>query len=94
MPQRGSRWDKVLKWAEFFALQISGYEKAVSPFISHGKGAVKLIWAACRVLIEVSVLLSQYSIDEGAFYHWSWSSFPCLKWCQTYSSIYKLKEER
>jgi hypothetical protein len=54
MPQRGSRWDKVLKWAEFFALQISGYENTVSSFIPHSKGAAKLIWASCRVLVEVS----------------------------------------
>jgi len=53
MPQRGSRWDKVLNWAEFFALQISGYEKVLSSFVPETKSAAKLIWAGCRVLIEV-----------------------------------------
>jgi hypothetical protein len=57
MPQRGSRWDKVLKWAEFFSLQISGYEKAVSSFVPDSKGAAQLIWACCRILLEVSILL-------------------------------------
>ena len=62
MPQRGSRWDKVLKWAEFFALQISGYEKAVGSFVPDSKAAARLIWASCRVLVEVSVV------------HWTLSS--------------------
>lgn len=53
MPQRGSRWDKVLKWAEFFALQISGYEKALERFVPHSMNAAQLIWASCRALIEV-----------------------------------------
>jgi len=55
MPQQGSRWDKVLQWAEFFSLQISGYEKAVSPFVPDSKGAAQLIWASCQVLLEVSI---------------------------------------
>lgn len=54
MPHRGSRWDKVLKWAEFFAAQIGDYEEVVSPFVRSSKSASRLIWAACRVLIEVS----------------------------------------
>ena len=53
MPHRGSRWDKVLKWAEFFALQISGYANVVGDFVSDSKAAAKLIWAASRVLLEV-----------------------------------------
>jgi hypothetical protein len=52
MPRRGSRFDKVLKWAEFFALQISGYEKAVHSFVPDSKNAAKMIWAASRVLVE------------------------------------------
>ena len=53
MPHRGSMWDKVLKWAEFFALQISGYENSVSAFVEDSKKAAKLIWAASRILLEV-----------------------------------------
>jgi hypothetical protein len=56
MPQKGSRWDKVLKWAEFFSLQISGYEKAISAFVPDSKAAAQLIWASCKVLLEVSSL--------------------------------------
>ena len=53
MPHRGSRWDKVLKWAEFFGLQVSGYAKAVETFIPESKVAAQLIWTAARTLLEV-----------------------------------------
>ena len=56
MPRRGSRWDKVLKWAEYFALQISRYENAVHSFVPDSKNAAKMIWAASCVLIEVSTV--------------------------------------
>ena len=54
MPHRGSRWDKVLKWAEFFALQVSGYSTVVEPFVTDSKDASRLILTACRVLLEVN----------------------------------------
>ena len=57
MPHRGSRWDKVLKWAEFFGLQISGYAKAVEGFVPESKTAARLIWAACQILLEVRLPL-------------------------------------
>lgn len=53
MPQRGCRWDKVLQWAEYFALQISGYEMVLAPFVPDSREAAQLIWASCRSLIEV-----------------------------------------
>lgn len=54
MPHRGSRWDKILKWAEFFGLQISRYAHAVEGFVPESQVAAKLIWAACHVLLDVS----------------------------------------
>ena len=56
MPHRGSHWDKVLKWAEFFAFQISGYADAVGPFVSNSKTAAQLIWTASESLLDVSLL--------------------------------------
>lgn len=53
MPHRGSRWDKVLKWTEYFALQISGYAKAIESFVLDSDIAAKLIWTACCALLEV-----------------------------------------
>ena len=56
MPHRGSHWDKVLKWAEFFALQMSGYARAVEPFAPEGKTAARLIWIATQNLLSVSLM--------------------------------------
>lgn len=56
MPHRGSHWDKVLKWAEFFAFQISGYAAAVGPFVPNSKTAAQLIWIASESLLDVSFL--------------------------------------
>ncbi|KAI4127033.1 MAG: hypothetical protein LQ338_003402 [Usnochroma carphineum] len=53
MPHRGSHWDKVLKWAEFFGLQISSYVNTVEPFLAESKPAVRLIWTACRALLQL-----------------------------------------
>lgn len=43
--------------AEIFALQISGYSKAVKGFVRDSDQAAKLIWAAASVLLEVSPLI-------------------------------------
>ena len=59
MPHRGSRWDKVLKWAEFFGLQVSAYAKAIESFVPDSQSAAKLMWAASRTLLEVINLKSK-----------------------------------
>lgn len=56
MPHRGSHWDKVLKWAEFFALQVSGYATAVEAFVPDSRNAANLIWTASRALLQVGIL--------------------------------------
>ncbi|KAL9593550.1 MAG: hypothetical protein Q9219_007499 [cf. Caloplaca sp. 3 TL-2023] len=53
MPHRGSHWDKVLKWAEFFSLQVSGYAETVESFMAESKFAARLIWTACRALLQL-----------------------------------------
>lgn len=71
MPHRGCHWDRVLKWAEFFALQISGYAKAIESFVPSSQKAAKLILTCCYSLIEVSstsligrILLKRCSLDK------------------------------
>ena len=71
MPHRGCHWDRVLKWAEFFALQISGYSNAIENFVLSSQKAAKLMWTCCHSLIEVSVvpatcvpLLKYQSLDK------------------------------
>lgn len=49
----GSRWDTVLRWAEFFVLQVSNYSSVVGPFIPESKTAAQLIWTASRSLLEL-----------------------------------------
>ncbi len=56
MPHRGSRWDKVLKWAEFFGLQVWRYSKVAKLFVLESELATQLIWAASHALLEVSSL--------------------------------------
>ncbi len=43
--------------AEFFALQISGYSKAVKGFLRDSDQAAKLIWAAACALLEASLVM-------------------------------------
>ena len=47
---------KIRSRAEFFALQISGYSKAVRGFVRHSDQAAKLIWAASHALLEAGLL--------------------------------------
>jgi len=76
MPRRGSRWDRVLTKAEYFALQISRYEKAVHSFVPDSRNAAKMIWAAARVLIEVSAtdlynnVRNLFSTQQDQFRFW------------------------
>lgn len=53
MPHKGSRWDKVLRWAEDFASLLSVYEEAVGSFVSHSKEAAQLVWGYCQKLLQV-----------------------------------------
>lgn len=54
MPARGSRWDKILKWAEDFAKKLSLFEVADENFIPSSKEAVELILASIQLLLLVS----------------------------------------
>jgi hypothetical protein len=53
MPHHSGRWDKILKWAEFFAAQVYGYFEEVSQFAEYAEEAAHIIWASCLSLIEV-----------------------------------------
>jgi hypothetical protein len=53
MPRKGSQWDRVLKAAEFFGLQIYGFGSAVSHFVEESRYASFTALASCRLLLEV-----------------------------------------
>ncbi|GAB7354328.1 hypothetical protein MBLNU459_g4841t2 [Dothideomycetes sp. NU459] len=53
MPHRGSTWDRVLQWAEFYALQIFSYAKVIGPFVPESRTASKQIFTLLRSLLEL-----------------------------------------
>ena len=53
MPHRGSKWDKVLKWAETFAGEVDFFSNAIDCFAIHSQESARLIFGSCRVLLEV-----------------------------------------
>lgn len=53
VPHRGSRWDRVLKCAEYFALQISVYGDSIEGFAPRSKSGCQMALSQCRVLLEV-----------------------------------------
>ena len=55
MPHRGSRWDKILRWAEYFTIQVSILEESVRPFVYNSEETAQLVWASCRILLEVGL---------------------------------------
>lgn len=55
MPKRGSNWDRVLKEAEYFGLQVDEFSTAVKDIIGEGVAVRDTALGACYALLEVSV---------------------------------------
>ena len=53
MPHRGGRWDKVLKSAEYFALQLAAYQELVHKFARDSEHALHFALGCCRLLLDV-----------------------------------------
>lgn len=53
MPHKGSGWDRILKAAEYFGLQIDTFANSVSAFVSESKLASETALASCQLLLEV-----------------------------------------
>lgn len=53
MPCRGSLWDRVLRWAEFYALQIDNYAKKIESFVPECQYATKQIYTLLRSIVEL-----------------------------------------
>jgi hypothetical protein len=51
MPAKGSRWDKLLKWAEEFAMKIVIFEREYREDISGCNQATELIFACLQALL-------------------------------------------
>ena len=64
MPHRGGRWDKVLKCAEYFALQLSAYQELVHKFARDSEAALRFALGCCRLLLDVSYLFHVSSFGD------------------------------
>lgn len=53
MPHRGSVWDRVLRWAEFYALQIAAYADTIGPFVPESRNAAMQIFTLLQSLLEL-----------------------------------------
>lgn len=53
MPCSGSKWDRVLQWAEFFASAMHHFQLAGKSLTTCNDEAAQLIWSSCHVLLEL-----------------------------------------
>ncbi|KAF2089031.1 hypothetical protein K490DRAFT_38494 [Saccharata proteae CBS 121410] len=70
MPHDGSKWDKVLRWAECFAGYIYILHEAVHGFMPHSETATRMIWSSVLSLLQmgpchVNVLTKAFSVFHG-----------------------------
>lgn len=54
MPRKGSDWDRVLRTAQFFGLQIWRFGEKVGKFAPESREAAGSALASCHLLLEVS----------------------------------------
>lgn len=77
MPHRGSRWDKILKWAEDFAKKLSLFEVTDDSFIPSSKEAVHLILASVQLLLTVGLPPLPYPLASYAMTSQSLTCVAC-----------------
>lgn len=67
-PHPGSKYDKVLRWAETFAAQVYAFSEATSEFVMYSAEAAHLIFGSCLLLLQVrhSPFLYICDIDNRA----------------------------
>ena len=56
MPHRGSTWDRVLKHAEYFGVQVQAYGESVSGFVRGSEQAICTALGNAKLLLEVCPL--------------------------------------
>lgn len=55
MPHSGSRYDKVLRWAEIFVLHVGGFAQSASEAVTSSYEATQQIWGSALLLLQVSI---------------------------------------
>jgi len=53
IPHQGGRWDRVLKWAEYFANQLSHFEQIVHGFLKGSSEASEVAYVSLRALLDL-----------------------------------------
>ncbi|KAJ5888603.1 nacht domain protein [Penicillium taxi] len=69
MPAEGSRWDKILKWAEYFATSLSVFEEAVDTFVASSKETVELIFECFQILLQMGPTQGEALETVFAIFH-------------------------
>lgn len=60
MPHSGSRYDKVLRWAEIFVLHVGGFAQTSSDAVAGSLEATQQIWGSVLLLLQVSQQNTQH----------------------------------
>ena len=63
MPHKGSRFDRVLRAAEYFGIQVYAYSEMVERFIKDSKLAADVALGNCCLLLEVSIQTCKKNIE-------------------------------
>lgn len=53
MPHSGSRYDKVLRWAELFVLHVAAFAQNASEAVASSQEATQQIWGSSLLLLHV-----------------------------------------
>jgi hypothetical protein len=53
-PHPGSKYDKTLRWAEYFATQVHAFSETVSEFVLYSSEAAHIMFGSCMLLLQVS----------------------------------------
>jgi hypothetical protein len=64
LPHKGSRWDKVLIRALYFAEQLHNFEQAIQSFALDSSAAASIGYAHAQLLLEVCYFLSSLSLQS------------------------------
>lgn len=65
LPHRGSLWDKVLRWAEFFGLQITSYAAVTDSFATGSEEAARHILTFSRSLLMACIPNNSHGNSKG-----------------------------
>ncbi|KAF3941496.1 hypothetical protein ABW19_dt0200299 [Dactylella cylindrospora] len=53
MPDKGSAWDRILRWALIYAKRIDEFATTIEPYFRSSSSMARDIWSCCRSLLQV-----------------------------------------